>query len=422
MDFGDGITVLAHHETCTRVFAAPSRPWPFESSGNPYRHREDTGSPQAAQDERAHEQAERHQGGDRVARQAEQVAGSDSAVDERFSGLDSDLPHLELADGLERLADVILLADRDTPGGDQHVGPIGAVEQCGARRLERIGDETEIHHVAAKAFEQSDQRESIRVVDLPRTERLAGQSQLVAAGDDGHSRPTAHLDAIDPHRCGDTHFLRPNAGPGPEHHRSRPDVVPPGTHERPRRKRAGHHHRRAVAPAILLDRDGVRAFRDRCAGEDPRRLARREGRTDVAGRNPLGDPQSRLADVRDVGGPDRVAVHRAVRVTRHVDRCHHVPGDDPTERVHHRDPFAFLDAPGALQQVLASLLHREHGGRRGHGGCPVHTEMVGVPVRGINRSRNLRREVARRAFRRSAARGSSCHRADEIGRERFEAP
>ena len=190
------------------------------------------------------------------------------------------------------------------------------------------------------------------------------------------------IDATAPISCGRTRV------PRREHHRPRPDVVPLGTHERPGRKRAGHDHRCAVEPAILLDRDGVRAAGDRRTGEDPSRLPGPERRANLAGRDPLGHPQRRLAFVRDVGGPHRVAVHRAVRMTRHIDRRHHVRGDDPAECLFEYDLLALFDTAGAIEQIRARLLHREHGGRTGRPGLgsdAAHRSMVGIPARAIKR-------------------------------------
>ena len=116
---------------------------------------------------------------------------------------------------------------------------------------------------------------------------------------------------------------------------------------------------------------------------------RRDRRTDLAGSDPLGDPQRHLTLVGDVGGPHRVAVHRAVRVARHVDRRHHVRRDDPAERILDCDPLVLLDGAGAVEQIGACLLDREHGGRvgrHGFGSGVAHDSIVGIPARTIKPS------------------------------------
>ena len=130
VNLGAGLAVLGHHEPGARELAAPPRPRPFEAGGDasPARGRRGQHPSRRRMNGRTNRQnVTRAETG--LPGRPSRSHAADAAVDDRFPRLDPDLPHLELADGLERAPDVVLFAHRDTAGGDQHVGALRAVEQ-----------------------------------------------------------------------------------------------------------------------------------------------------------------------------------------------------------------------------------------------------------------------------------------------------
>src|SRR2546430_15297615 len=91
---------------------------------------------------------------------------------ERAARLHRDLPELDRADLVEDLLDEIVQADGHAAGAHDDVAGRTRVREARAERVADIGDDTEVHHLAAALLDGPAERESVRVVDLAGRARL----------------------------------------------------------------------------------------------------------------------------------------------------------------------------------------------------------------------------------------------------------
>src|SRR5439155_189476 len=134
---------------------------------------------------------EQHEGehrGDGIAGEAEEVGRPDPSDRERTARLHRDLPELDRADLVEDLLDEVVEADGHAPRGhddvvatgDVVVAPRGhddvagraRVREARAERVADIGDDAEVHDLAAALLDGPAEREPVRVVDLAGRARL----------------------------------------------------------------------------------------------------------------------------------------------------------------------------------------------------------------------------------------------------------
>ena len=138
------------------------------------------------------EQRERDDRRDRVARAARTRACSSRVAEPgRLAGLQRDAPEPLLdPERRERRLDVVVGADRDPAGDDDHVGAARAPLRAPPRsRARSSGSALGGDATRAAARRERGEHRRVGVVDLARAERLAGRPQLVAGAE--HRRPAA---------------------------------------------------------------------------------------------------------------------------------------------------------------------------------------------------------------------------------------
>ena len=99
----------------------------------------------------------------------------------------------------------------------------------------------------------------------------------------------------------------------------------------------GEPHPSLFDDAILLHHDGVETIRHRRAGEDADRLATSGWAAErVAGGGAPRHRQHRIAIGQQIGMGDRIAIHRAVGMRRHINRRDQIAGEDAAARLGER--------------------------------------------------------------------------------------
>ncbi|MNN12525.1 hypothetical protein D3C81_1255190 [compost metagenome] len=203
--------------------------------------------------------------------------------------LDRQLPQSQLARLTQCRAQVIGLAHRNTPGGQDQVD-ITQAGQALASPHQVIRQDAHVAHFTAQALQPADQQAAVAVVDLPRAQWQTWLDQLVAGGQHCHPYPTHHLQLSMAQGCGQPQFDRAQAR-SCDHHlfalacflALRADILL-------RLDRFKETH-----PAILqhlgvfLHLDAVGTGRQRGAGEDPRARAGLQRLGRVPSKNALTD-------------------------------------------------------------------------------------------------------------------------------------
>ena len=85
-----------------------------------------------------------------------------------------------------------------------------------ARRLQAVGHDAVVAHVAAEHLAQAAQSEAVRVVDAARRQRLARHHQLVAGEEQAELDLPVHRERLDADRSGEARVLRQQAVAGGE--------------------------------------------------------------------------------------------------------------------------------------------------------------------------------------------------------------
>ena len=271
-------------------------------------------------DRRPHEELEGRQHGDGVPGQVEDQVVAADAEGHGLPRLHGHAPE-ELLDaelGLD-LADEIVRADRGAAGGHEHVEAEQRALHRAAVLLLVVGHHPELRGDGTGEPERGGEQQAVRLVDLPRLERLAGLPQLGARHEDPHARPLRALHLGDAGRREGADLSRAEHHAGLEHRLARPDVASGSADVRA----CGHRRRDGEALARLLhdlDRhDRVGPLGDRPAGGDAHRLARGQRTRGRAARgDPLDDGKNDRRGGR-VRRAQRVSVHRRAGERRQVD-------------------------------------------------------------------------------------------------------
>ncbi len=266
---------------------------------------------------------------------------------------------------LTRGADVIFLAHRDAAGGDDQVVMLRRAAQRLARRVQTIGHDAEIAHVATCGLQQAAQRVAVRVVDRPRRQVLrrhaAGHDEFVAGGEQRDARPAHDLQRGRADRCGEALRLRRQARAARQHRRAHAHVFAAAADPLTWLRHGVDAH--AVVAhnlALLLHHDRVGACGHLGAGKDARCRAGQQRRTDMPRRDALRQRQHG-AGRRHVGSAYCIAVHRRVVLRRHVDQRDHVLRQHAAEGVEGGDGLNVGDARcvRAVDQTRQRIVERQ---------------------------------------------------------------
>ena len=163
---------------------------------------------------------------------------------------------------------------------------------------------------------------AVRLVDLPRLERLPGRAQLGAGGEDDDARPPrARGRRAIPHAAS-------AAEPGRRQQRARPGATTsPAGRRRPRGRMLSPERQPAAerSTRVVVARQPARSARPRRRPPARRRRSRCRSPRRRPSARLTGRPAATRATTRQrpgrVGGPHRVAVHRGARERRQVDRA-----------------------------------------------------------------------------------------------------
>ena len=257
---------------------------------------------------------------------------------------------------------MIFVADRNPAAGDDQIAAGRRVAQRRAGGSQRVFDDAQVLHFAARGLQQRAQREAVAVVDGTRAQRLARHHQLVAGREDGHPRPAQHTQAGGTNRRRQPQRLRIQALAACQHGRTLEYVF--ATAANPLAG-PGHgvdtHHAAIKCHALLLHHHRVGAGRHLAASKDAGRGARLKRLADVAGGDSLRHRQQR-AGGGHVGAAQRVTVHRRVVLRRHVQCRQHIGGQHPPQRVEGADRLCLIDAVGhrPLHQPGQRFVQAQH--------------------------------------------------------------
>ena len=307
-----------------------------------------------AADRRPDEQLEGDEPADRVARQAEQSTGAPSrgatAERERLARLDGDPPQVDPADGLERPLDDVVRTDRHAAGHDHRVGlgeaPGGAGSSTSSRSSRAIPRSIDRRAGGgrrapggparwrrgsrpARAARPAARTSSPVARTATRGRRWTATASRPGAGRErdrgrGHRRPRRRAPSLPSRRSSPRRRI---AFPASTAH---VDRAGRRAADRSRRVRADRPARPSASSGVVCS-TGTTASAPAAAGRRSRSGSRCPARPGAsatpAGRDLADRPASRTGASsvarRDVGRPDRVAVHRAVVPRREVGR-----GDD----------------------------------------------------------------------------------------------
>ena len=200
---------------------------------------------------------------------------------------------------------------------------------------------TEIDKVDPGLVQQAPQDVAIGIVDFAGRDGLAGLAQLGPGREGRDTEFAEHLDLRQSRRCGKAHHpgihlaaMLDQDGAGLNVFAAQPDI---GAASRRMRE-----HDIAVARfGVFLGDDGIRAGRNRRAGQYPDRGAGFQPRFLLrrASRDPPDQPQRCRQGTGEVFDIDRVAVHRTGIEAGQWRRCHQIPGQNPSRRILDGDSF-----------------------------------------------------------------------------------
>ena len=257
---------------------------------------------------------------------------SNAAVRKRLAGFDGNLPQVQLPQGLHGGLDMVFLAHRDATAGEHQVMAGSSLLQGLHRGVKLIGHDAQVGHLATQAAQHGTQEKAVGVVNGARRHLLgwhgAGQHQLVARGEQRHTRLAHHLQLGHAHAGGQAQRGGPQAGTRSQHHVATGHVLTRAADVLARQRRAVDLHTgrdrrigRVHHRAFLLHHHRICPGGHRCAGEDAGNGAREQGRAHAAGRNALRHRQSALCS-QHIVHTQGVAVHGAVVARWHLQARH----------------------------------------------------------------------------------------------------
>jgi len=117
-----------------------------------------------------------------------------------------------------------VLADRHSAGREQYVRVETAFER-GTHRTRVIGDCSVDHGVGARPLDLRREHHGVRLVDLARTERLAGPAKLATRGEHRNARPPCAANVLETGRGERPELRRPAPRAGGNNGLARRDVT-----------------------------------------------------------------------------------------------------------------------------------------------------------------------------------------------------
>ena len=282
--------------------------------------------------DRAHERLERHVAAHRVARQGEDrnaVTHAPEAL--RHAGLHGDLGELHGAQTAQHSLDRVVGAHAHPTAGEDEIASVELVLDRGDKRIVVVDDRPDAVGQRTRFARGGHQKEAVGVVDLPRPQRIPGFDEFGPRGDDGHARLWMHAhDAVAGGRE-QGELARAQLDSRLEHLLTRLDVLTGATDAGAHvDTRVDLHGARATVGALDRD-DRIGTIGHGCAGHDPhRRAARHHHLRHRPGGNVVDDAKIDGCVGRrgpQVGGQDRVAVHRGVVEGRQAHRGAHGSGE-----------------------------------------------------------------------------------------------
>ncbi len=263
---------------------------------------------------------------------------------------------------------MIFLADRDPAAGHDQVRLPGGPPHRVRGRVERVADQAEIDDVATHRAQQAVQHVTIRIVDLAAFEGLPGLDQLVAGKEYADAHRRINRQGLQTNRCGQADILRAQAVAGVQNRIAAADIVARRAHVAAARRPGLELDGVAALCYLFLHDHRVGALGHRRTGKYPRRAARRQGRGRAAGRNALRHRQPGRAVHGEIGGVDRVTVHRRHRAAGYVDGRLERSREHRAERVAQRS----LDDIDAGRDIPRQLLERVVVRQQGRGITAFH--------------------------------------------------
>jgi hypothetical protein len=264
-----------------------------------------------AKQARPDEQLERDERADRVAGKADHRQRAGVTEHQRLARLDRHLVEPDVEAGrTQGVPDEVVLADRDTTEREQDIG-LHAVAHACSQLGGLVARDREHERLAARIGHRGREAVRVRVHDRARQRRLPELAQLVAGRQDRHPRPAVHAHCRAVERREQAELTRADQGAACERERACGEIRARTSHVGARCRELADLNRVADSLAVLLDHHGVRAFWQPAAGEDAQRAGRLEPQRLARLRARLAANREHDA-ARELGVPDRVAVHRAV--------------------------------------------------------------------------------------------------------------
>ena len=303
----------------------------------------------------ADEELEAHERRDRVAGKTEHERPPAYAEGQRLARLHGDAPeHLFDTELGRNTSNEIVRSNRDAAGSDEHVRFEPSQERS-AMRLLVIGDGDDLLDRRPCARQSRREHDSVCLVDLSRSQRLAGWTQLRPGRDHRCARSAGTRHSAEPGGREGPDLGGPEPNPRIDDHFPRDDVAGARANAR-----SGLNGRGDLDAVVLLDNvldrdDGVGALGYDAARRDRHRLAGgQRARRGAAGGNM---PHDRKRSGR-VPGAEREAVHRRARKRRQVDCSTRGFGEDTSRRILQSERLRG-DRPCPLEHGGQRLVNRE---------------------------------------------------------------
>ena len=242
-----------------------------------------------------------------------------------------------------------------------------------------VRHDAQIADLTAQPVQEPAQEKTVGVVNAAGFHllgrHLTRHDQLVAGGKQGHARPARHLQAVQPDARRQAERSWCQARTARQHHRAPCHVLtsPPDPLGRCGQSAQPDGRQSATLGGqqftVFLHHDSVSTSGNRSAGEDPSSAASGQRHATGAGSNPLAHRQHR-ARAGQIGAAQRIAVHRAVVLRRHLQSRHQVLRQHAAVGIEGRHRLRISQGAGLTQQFGQGLIE---GPQRGPRLCHTNT-------------------------------------------------